>query len=93
MPLMFYFILFYFFFFFTAVDEIRNSVQDLKFYKSGAGIDDIQGGIENLDKLMSEATTNYPVVKEEPGYRDDLLYIYTSGTTGLPKAVLMPNSR
>lgn len=76
-----------------AIDDIRESVQNLKCYKSCAGVDDSQIGIENLDKLMSEASANYPVVKEEPGYRDNLLYIYTSGTTGLPKAVLIPNSR
>ncbi|KAK0179553.1 hypothetical protein PV327_005295 [Microctonus hyperodae] len=77
----------------SAIDDIRESVQNLKCYKSCAGVDDSQIGIENLDKLMSEVSANYPVVKEEPGYRDNLLYIYTSGTTGLPKAVLIPNSR
>ncbi|KAK0087178.1 hypothetical protein PV325_001630 [Microctonus aethiopoides] len=77
----------------SAINDIRESVQNLKCYKSCAGVDDSQIGIENLDKLMSEASANYPVIKEEPGYRDNLLYIYTSGTTGLPKAVLIPNSR
>ncbi|XP_034934353.1 long-chain fatty acid transport protein 4-like [Chelonus insularis] len=77
----------------SAVDEIRDLVQDIKWYKQGAGVNDSQEGTENLDKLMAEASPNEPTVKEEPGYRDNLLYIYTSGTTGLPKAVLMPNSR
>lgn len=62
-------------------------------YKQGAGIADSPQGSKNLDKLMSESSDEQPVVEQEPGYRDNLLYIYTSGTTGLPKAVLMPNSR
>ncbi|XP_057325227.1 long-chain fatty acid transport protein 4-like [Microplitis mediator] len=76
-----------------ATDEIRDSIENIKKYKQGAGVDDFQEGTENLDKLMAEASTDEPVVENEPGYRDNLLYIYTSGTTGLPKAVLMPNSR
>ncbi|XP_008553438.1 long-chain fatty acid transport protein 4 [Microplitis demolitor] len=77
----------------SATDEIRDSIENIKKYKQGAGVDDFQEGTENLDKLMAEASTDEPVVENEPGYRDNLLYIYTSGTTGLPKAVLMPNSR
>ncbi|XP_063983457.1 long-chain fatty acid transport protein 4-like isoform X2 [Diachasmimorpha longicaudata] len=77
----------------SAIDEIRDSIQDLDWFKQGAGEADVQAEIKNLDKLLSEASREYPVVEQEPGYRDNLLYIYTSGTTGLPKAVLMPNSR
>ncbi|CAD6227693.1 GSCOCG00001373001-RA-CDS [Cotesia congregata] len=77
----------------SAIDEINDSIEGIKKYKEGAGLNDAQQGTENLDKLMSEASSENPVVENEPGYRDNLLYIYTSGTTGLPKAVLMPNSR
>ena len=42
---------------------------------------------------MAKASDEQPVVDEEPGYKDNLVYIYTSGTTGLPKAALFPNSR
>lgn len=77
----------------SAVDEIRNSMPNITYYKQGAGLDDIQEDTYNLDKLLSEASSDDPVVSEVPGYRDNLLYIFTSGTTGLPKAVLFPNSR
>lgn len=76
-----------------AVDEIRNSMPNITYYKQGAGLDDIQEETYNLDKLLSEASSDDPVVEKIPGYRDNLLYIFTSGTTGLPKAVLFPNSR
>ncbi|XP_043275860.1 long-chain fatty acid transport protein 4-like [Venturia canescens] len=77
----------------SAIDEIREPMQGIEWYKHGAGLTDYCQGSKNLDKLMSESDDEQPVVDQEPGYRDNLLYIYTSGTMGLPKAVLMPNSR
>lgn len=61
-------------------------------YRQGGDTPCTRGAI-NLNDLMAKASDQYPVVDEEPGYKDNLLYIYTSGTTGLPKAALFPNSR
>ncbi|XP_015592624.1 long-chain fatty acid transport protein 1 [Cephus cinctus] len=77
----------------TAVDEIADQIQGVDRYQVGGNPNELSVGVKNLDQLLSEAGTSQPVVNEEPGYRDNLLYIYTSGTTGLPKAALMPNSR
>ena len=52
-----------------------------------------ESGVCDLNKLISEASTSEPVVKDEPNYRDKLLYFYTSGTTGLPKVAIVLNSR
>lgn len=75
------------------MDEIREPMQGIEWYKHGAGLSDPCKNSKNLDKLMSESEDEQPVVEQEPGYRDNLLYIFTSGTTGLPKAVQMPNSK
>lgn len=79
--------------FFQAIDDIKDSIQGVERYKVCKKSEICEDGICDLDKLIMEASTEEPVVKDEPGYRDKLLYIYTSGTTGLPKVAIVPNSR
>mgnify|MGYP004579411905 CR=1 FL=1 len=80
-------------FLFLALDDIKDSIQGIARYKVCLKSQICENGVCDLNKLLSEASTNEPVVKDEPNYRDKLLYIYTSGTTGLPKVAILPNSR
>ncbi|XP_076231493.1 long-chain fatty acid transport protein 4 [Calliopsis andreniformis] len=77
----------------SAINDIKDSIHGIARYKACSPPETSEDGVYNLNKLMSEASTEEPVVKEELGYRDKLLYIYTSGTTGLPKVAIVPNSR
>ncbi|XP_066596387.1 long-chain fatty acid transport protein 4-like [Prorops nasuta] len=76
-----------------AIDDIADSIRNLKKYKLGASNTKNTENVMNLDELLDAASTKQPVVESEPGYRDSLLYIYTSGTTGMPKVAIIPNSR
>ncbi|KRT84322.1 AMP-binding protein [Oryctes borbonicus] len=62
---------------------------DLKQTPSDAG----NGNSENINELLKSASSTPPVLDEEVGYHDGLVYIYTSGTTGLPKAAVITNAR
>ncbi|KAJ8679470.1 hypothetical protein QAD02_015257 [Eretmocerus hayati] len=76
-----------------AIEDVLDSLpSSLQRYRQGSSAPSTNGEL-NLDRIMSSASDKQPVVDEEPGYKDNLLYIYTSGTTGLPKAALFPNSR
>ena len=77
----------------SAVDDIMDSIQGIVRYKVCFKSETCESGVYDLNKLLSEASTNEPVVKDEPNYRDKLLYFYTSGTTGLPKVAIVLNSR
>ncbi|KAK9295155.1 hypothetical protein QLX08_010436 [Tetragonisca angustula] len=77
----------------SALDDIKDSIQGIARYKVCFKSQICENGVCDLNKLLSEASINEPVVKDEPNYRDKLLYIYTSGTTGLPKVAILPNSR
>ncbi|XP_054014802.1 long-chain fatty acid transport protein 4-like [Hylaeus anthracinus] len=77
----------------SAIDDIKDSIHGIARYKLYNKPGASEDGVHNLNELLSEASTKEPVVKEEIGYRDKLIYIYTSGTTGLPKVVIVPHSR
>lgn len=76
-----------------VLDDIKDSIQGIQRYKVCLKSETCEEGVYDLNKLLSEASTEEPKVKDEPGYKDKLLYIYTSGTTGLPKVVIIPNAR
>ncbi|XP_029043272.1 long-chain fatty acid transport protein 4-like [Osmia bicornis bicornis] len=77
----------------SAINDIKDSIHGIDRYKVCFKSETHDDGAIDLNKLLSEASTEEPVVKDEPGYRDKLLYIYTSGTTGLPKVAILLNSR
>lgn len=77
----------------SAINDIADSIRHISKYKECSNVEACENGVQNLNKLMAKASTEEPVVDQEPGYRDQLLYIYTSGTTGLPKVAIVPNSR
>ncbi|KOC62939.1 Long-chain fatty acid transport protein 4 [Habropoda laboriosa] len=77
----------------SALDDIKDSIQEMVRYKVCKKSETSEDGVYDLNKLLSEASTEEPEVKDEPNYRDKLLYIYTSGTTGLPKVAIVLNSR
>ncbi|XP_001603871.2 long-chain fatty acid transport protein 4 [Nasonia vitripennis] len=76
----------------SAIDDVIEQLPNFERYRQGSDAP-CKDGVLNLEELMSKASDEQPVVDEEPGYKDNLVYIYTSGTTGLPKAALFPNSR
>ncbi|XP_014205068.1 long-chain fatty acid transport protein 4-like [Copidosoma floridanum] len=76
----------------SAIDEILESLPNIQRYRQGSDAP-CTGGTINLNEIMSKASDEQPLIDQEPGYKDNLLYIYTSGTTGLPKAAQFPNSR
>ncbi|CAG0915877.1 unnamed protein product [Notodromas monacha] len=51
------------------------------------------GNFVDLLSEMKDASNSEPVVKEQLGFHDKLVYIYTSGTTGMPKAAVIKHSR
>ncbi|XP_076224108.1 long-chain fatty acid transport protein 4 isoform X2 [Nomia melanderi] len=77
----------------SAIEDIKDSIPGVQMYKMYSNAEKQEDGIYSLNKLLSEASTEEPVVEEEIGYRDKLMYIYTSGTTGLPKVAIVLNSR
>ncbi|KZC12231.1 PREDICTED: long-chain fatty acid transport protein 4-like [Dufourea novaeangliae] len=77
----------------SAIDDIKASIPGVERYKVCTKPGSCEDGVHDLNQLLSEASTEEPIVKEEIGYRDKLLYIYTSGTSGLPKVAIVPNSR
>ncbi|XP_076753912.1 long-chain fatty acid transport protein 4 [Xylocopa sonorina] len=79
----------------SAIDDIKDSIQEVVKYKVYLNSETThnENGIHDLNKLLSEANTNDPVIKEVINYKDKLLYVYTSGTTGLPKVAIFPHSR
>ena len=77
----------------TAIDNIEDSIRSIVKYKMCNNSETCESGVHDLKKLLDKASTEDPVVKDEPGYRDKLLYIYTSGTTGMPKVAIVPHSR
>ncbi|XP_043252289.1 long-chain fatty acid transport protein 4-like [Colletes gigas] len=77
----------------SAIDDIKDTVPGIVRYKVLSKSKTCEDGVHDLNKLLSEASIEEPVVDVEPSYRDRLMYIYTSGTTGLPKVAIVPNSR
>lgn len=78
-----------------VLDEIESSVA---LYELSSGSSKYTAGstdhrFQNLNSLLKEAASTPPVLSEDCGHHDSLLYIYTSGTTGLPKAAVISNSR
>lgn len=77
----------------SVLNDIKDSIEGIERYKVCFKSETCENDVIDLNKLLSEASTEEPIVKDQPGYRDKLLYIYTSGTTGLPKVAIVLNSR
>ncbi|XP_017886848.1 long-chain fatty acid transport protein 4-like [Ceratina calcarata] len=77
----------------SALDDIKDSIQGIGKYKICYKSETCEDGVHDLNKLMSKASKDEPIIKNAPNYKDKLLYIYTSGTTGLPKVAIVLNSR
>lgn len=77
----------------SAINDIKDSIPNVQRYKVYVTPEKGENGVHNLNELLTEASIEEPIVTEEIGYRDKLIYIYTSGTTGLPKVAIVPNSR
>jgi len=78
-----------------ALQELKDegNLSNIPIYCSGHGGKPLLETSVDLDEAVKRSLGTTPVVKDPPGFYDNLLYIYTSGTTGLPKAAIIRHAR